>query len=184
MLAVRAVNNRLALTRPTYPPGKYGSFIENGEQGHRLLLLWDDFVPGRWRPAVAGLKQTTCELSTAGWSEEEWARAKRDVVHDLEQRADGMAGAPNVELAKDLSHALADGRDLIPPDELLRQARTWLPTISTKAGNDWWRSQWRADVEHIRVESPELAQIKDPGAAIRAVADGAVQNVGCKVRRP
>ncbi len=182
MLAVRAVNNRLALARADYPPGKYGFFIENGEQGHRLLMLWDDFVPGRWRPAVAGLKKTTCALNTVGLSEAEWNTAKRDLVQELERRAKDAAGVPNFELTKDLSNALTYGRDLIPPDELLDHARTWLPTVGTEAGNDWWRRQWRAGVEHIRVESPELARVNDAGAAIRAVVDEAVQGAGCKVR--
>ncbi|WP_375403937.1 M16 family metallopeptidase, partial [uncultured Sphingomonas sp.] len=182
MLAIRAVNNRLALARPDYPPGKYGMFIENGEQGHRLLILWDDFIPGRWRQAVAGLKKTTCDLSTTGWSETEWTTAKRDVTQDLERRAADMAGAPNVELAKDLSHAVADGRDLIPPDELLRHARTRLPTLDARAANDWWRRQWRAGVEHLRVEAAQLAQVENPETAIRAAADEAVQVIGCKMR--
>jgi hypothetical protein len=173
MLAVRAVNNRLALTHADYPPGKYGMFIENGEQGHRLLMLWDDFVPGRWRPAVAVLKKTTCDLNTDGLSAGEWTAAKQNLIEELEQRTRDMAAAPNVELAKDLSHALADGRDLIPPDELLQRARTFLPAISTQAGNDWWRRQWRAGAEHVRVESPELANVKDPEAAIRAALAGA-----------
>jgi hypothetical protein len=180
MVAMRAVNHRLALTQAPGPPGKYGVFIENGEQGpHRLIMLWDNFEPGRWRPAVAGLKRAACDLSTLGLPEPEWSDAKRYVLQDLERHATDL---PNVELAKDLSHALADGRELIPPNELLRYARTWLPTVSTRAGNDWWRRQWRAGVEHIRVESPELAQVENPQTAIRATADEAVRNVSCKVR--
>lgn len=182
MLAVRGVNNRLALAQGGAPPGKYGLFIENGEQGHRLFLLWDNFAPGQWRSAIRGLKATTCDLSTVGLSEREWTTAKRDVIQDLERRAKDMAGTPNVELAKDLSHAFAAGQDLIPPNELLRHARTRLPTIGTSASNAWWRRQWRAGVEHIRVESPELARIENPGAAIRATVDEAVRNVGCKVQ--
>lgn len=182
MLAVRAVNNRLALTRADYPPGKYGFFIENGEQGHRLLMLWDDFVPGRWRPAVAALKKTTCELETVGFSTAEWTAARQDLTRDLEGRSGSMTRAPNAELAKELANALTYGRDLIPPDELLRHARTWLPTVGTQAGTDWWRRQWRAGVEHIRVESPELARVGDADAAIRATLDEAAQDTGCQVR--
>lgn len=183
MLATRAVNNRLALAQLGHPPGKYGMFIENGEQGHRQIMLWDNFAPGLWRPAVADLKKAACDLDTVGLSEAEWAAAKRDVVGDLERRTREMAGMPNVELAKDLSHAIADGRDLIPPDELLGHARTGLPAITARVANDWWRRQWRAGVEHLRVESPELAQVRNPEAAIRGVADEAVRHAGCKVRR-
>lgn len=182
MLAMRAVNDRLARSQAGFPPGKYGIFIENGEQGHRLIHLWDNFAPGQWRPAVAGLKKVTCDLNTTGFSEPEWAAAKRNLMGELEGRARAMAAAPNFELARELSNALTYGRDLIPPDELLRRARTWLPTLGARAGGDWWRSQWRAGVEHIRVEAPELAQITDPEAAIRAVADKVVRDAGCKMR--
>jgi zinc protease len=180
MLALRAVNYRLGLTQAAGPPGKYGSFIENGEQGpHRLIILWDDFAPGQWQPAVAGLKRTACELSAVGLSEQDWATAKRYVLQDLERRA---ADIPNVELAKDLSHALADDRHLIPPDEMVRHARAVLPTISASAFKAWWRRQWSAGVEHIRVESAELAQVENPDAAIRATIDKATRNASCKVR--
>jgi hypothetical protein len=180
MLALRAINYRLGLTQAAGPPGKYGSFIENGEQGpHRLIILWDDFVPGQWQPAVAGLKRTACELSAVGLSEQDWATAKRYVLQDLERRA---ADIPNVELAKDLPHALADDRHLIPPDEMVRHARAVLPTISASAFKAWWRRQWSAGVEHIRVESAELAQVENPDAAIRATIDKATRNASCKVR--
>jgi hypothetical protein len=180
MLALRAINYRLSLTQAAGPPGKFGAFIENGEQGpHRLIMLWDNFVPGQWRPAVTGLKRTACELSTIGVSEQDWTTAKQYLLQDLERRA---ADIPNVELAKDLSHALADERHLIPPDEMVRHARAVLPTISARAMNAWWRRQWSAGVEHLRVESPELAQVDNPETAIRATVDEATRNVGCKVR--
>jgi hypothetical protein len=166
MVAMRAVLNRLAAAQPGSPPNKFGLFIENGEYGHRLFLLWDNFAPGQWRPAVAGLKKLTCGLSATGVSERDWTMAKQDVVRELENRARDMGKAPNVELAKDLSHALADGRDLIPPDEMLLHARAWLPSIGARAMNRWWRRQWIAGVEHVRVESPELARIEDPRTAI------------------
>jgi zinc protease len=182
MLAMRAVNNRLARVQPGGPPGKVGVFIENGEQGHRLIMLWDNFTADQWRPAIAGLRKTSCDLGTVGFSDLEWTTAKQNVIADLDQRARGMADVTNVELAKDLSHALADGRDLIAPDELLRHAKSWFPTISTQAGNHWWHHQWHAGLEHIRVESPELADVKDPESAIRTTADTAVENPRCKVR--
>lgn len=182
MLAMRAVNDRLARAQVGFPPGKYGIFIENGEQGHRLLHFWDSFTPGQWRSAIAGLKRTTCDLSTAGFSEPEWTAAKQNLLRDLEVRARAVAGAPNFELAREMSNALTDGRDLIPPDELLHHARSWLPTLSVREGGEWWRRQWTAGVEHIRVESPELAQVENRETAIRAAADAAVQDIGCKVR--
>lgn len=181
MVAVRAVNARLA--GPGDAPGKTGLFIENGEYGHRLFLLWDSVVPGQWRSGVTGLKKTTCALRTTGLSAPEWAAARQSVIGELEQRATNMLAAPNVELAKDLSHALADARDLIPPDELLAYARRWLPTIGEKTGNDWWSRQWRAGVEHIRVESPELATIQEPQAAIRAaLAEADPSKDSCRLR--
>lgn len=171
MVAMRAVNARL--DQPGSPPGKTGLFIENGEGGHRLFLLWNNVASGGWRSGVVGLKKTTCALKTNGFAAAAWATAKGHVVGELEQRARDMRGAPNVELAKELSHAVADGRGLIPPDELLAHARVWLPTVSEKVGNDWWRSQWRAGVEHFRVETPEFVGVEKPEAAIRAALAGA-----------
>ena len=107
--------------------------------------------------------------------------AKADVIEDLEERTKDMVDTLNVELAKDLSHAFAAGQELIPPEALLHYARSWLPTVNAQTGNRWWRQQWNAGVQHIRVESPELAQIEDPISAIRKAADGAVEDVSCKV---
>lgn len=182
MLAVRTVNARLAQTRADYPPGKYGFFIENGEQGHRLLMLWDDFVPGRWQPAIASLARTTCDLRRAGFSEPEWTAAKRQLLEELEGRAKTMGEAPNFELARDLSNVLTDGRELVPPDELLLAARTLLPTLSVQEGAEWWRHQWSAGVEHRRVESPELVRLVDPKATIGSVVDQADRAAGCPVQ--
>jgi hypothetical protein len=183
MLAVRAFNNALHAAQPDAPPGKFGLFIENGEYGHRLFLFWDHFESGEGRRSMAGLSETVCRLRTAGLSEQEWAAARRDVVTDLEQHTRDMARMPNVELAKDLSHALADGQELIPPDELLRHASAWFPTIGTEDATAWWRGQWRAGVDHVRVEAPELAQVRDPGTAIRTVVDDAVPDASCRLRR-
>lgn len=182
MLAIRAISNRLALEHPDSPPGAVGSWIEHGEQGHRLIMLWNNFTGDQWRSAVGGLKKVTCDLSTNGFSDPEWTAAKQDVIHDLAGSADGMVDVANVELAKDLSHALAAGKDLIPPDEMLRYARGWFPAIGAMTANQWWHEQWLVGAEHIRVEAPELAMVKDPIAAIRTVADDAVKE-GCKVRK-
>jgi hypothetical protein len=181
MVMVRAVNNRLALAHPDSPPNAVGMWIEHGEQGHRLIMLWNNFTGDQWRSAVGELKQLTCNLRTGGFSEPEWSAAKQDVIHDLAASSDTMAEMANVELAKDLSHALAAGRDLIPPDEMLGYAKGWFPAIGTITANRWWNEQWVAGAEHIRVEASELAMVKDPVAAIRTVADNAVL-AGCKVR--
>lgn len=181
MVAIRGVSRRLE--QPDAPPGKTGLFIENGEQGQRLFLLWDNVAAGRWRPGVIGLKRTTCDLKTNGFSPSAWEIAKRDVIRDLEHHSANMTAVPNVELAKDLSHALVDGRGLVPPDELLRHARAWLPTVGTDAGNEWWRRQWGAGVEHVRVETPELAHVEEPGTAIRAaLAEADPANDRCGLR--
>ncbi len=180
-LAIRAVDNRLTIAQPDAPRGKTGVYIENGEQGHRLVMLWDNFADA-WQPAIVGLSRTACALRTVGFSAAEWDIARRDVIQDLAQRTVDMGKAPNVELAKDLSHALADGRALISPSELLQRAQLLLPTINTDAGNQWWRQQWGAGVEHIRVESPALTQVADPTAAIRRSVDGATAGTGCVVR--
>lgn len=182
MVMVRAVNDRLALAHPDSPPNAVGMWIEHGEQGHRLIMLWNNFTGDRWRSAVAELKQLTCNLRTGGFSEPEWRAAKKDVIHDLAASSDNMAEVANVDLAKDLTHALAAGTDLILPDEMLGYAKGWLPSIGTITANRWWNEQWLSGAEHIRVEAPELAIVEDPLAAIRTVADDAVQ-AGCKVRQ-
>jgi hypothetical protein len=121
-------------------------------------------------------------LKVAGFSEPEWAAAKQRLLEQFEARRNAMAAAPNVELARELSNALTDGRDLIPPDEMLRYAQNRLPTLGAQEGSDWWRRQWASGVEHIRVETPEMSSVEEPGAAIRATVDEAVQDGSCKVR--
>jgi zinc protease len=90
-----------------------------------------------------------------------------------------MGHAKNVELAKDLSHAIAADRELIAPSALLRRARIWLPTIDASTGNAWWRQQWQSGHEHVRVEAPELARVVDPRQAIRAALDAASSLASC-----
>ncbi len=178
-LAFRAASNRLALTRADYPPGKYGMFIENGEQGHRTFIFWDEFVPGRWRPAVAGLSGTMCNLRVVGFSEQEWTTAEQQLLEELDRQTNAMSDASNFGLAMELANALTYGRALIPPNELLLHARTWLPTIGAKQGSDWWRRQWSAGTQHLRVETPEMARINDPVAMIKATAHGPQRDNGC-----
>jgi hypothetical protein len=153
-------------------------FIENGEQGHRLIMLWDNFAGDAWQPALTGLKRTTCELGTVGFSEGEWGTARSDLIQDLERSTRDMGHAKNVELSKDLSHAVAADKELIAPSALLRRARTWLPTIDASSGNAWWRRQWESGAEHVRVEAPELAKVADPAKAIRTTLDAA-SRVNC-----
>lgn len=182
MIVTRAVNLRLTALQPDSPPGKVGMFIENGEQGQRQIMLWDNFADDRWKPAVASLRRIICNLTTAGLTAEEWQAAKRNLVDDLNRRAVDSAKVSNVDLAKDLSHALADDRDLIPPDELLRYAANLLPGVDVRSGSTWWRQQWGSGVEHLRVEAPDLAKVSDPVVAIRAEANEASGSPACKVR--
>ncbi|MEG3163994.1 insulinase family protein [Sphingomonas sp. PB2P19] len=183
LVVTRVVNDRLTSTQPGNPAGKRGMFIENGDQGFRQIMLWDNFSIDQWRPAVAGLASLSCELRTAGFSVREWDIARQAVIHDLEHRVNEMPGVANVEIAKDLSHALAAGQNPVLPNTLLEHARSWLPTVSAQTGSDWWQRQWSAGVDHIRVEAPELAPLDQPLAAFRIVADEAVADVQCKVRR-
>lgn len=183
MLAVRIVNNRLAHAQPDSAPGKVGMFIENGDQGHRQIMLWDNFAADQWQAAVTGLWRATCDLRTSGFSEREWETARQDVLHDLQQRANRMGATPNVEIAKDLSHAVAADRQLVPPDQLLRYAHSFLPTARAETGNRWFRKQWQTAVEHLRVEAPEMAQVATPLSAIRTIADRAIEPPICKVRQ-
>jgi hypothetical protein len=156
-------------------------FIENGEQGQRQIMLWDNFAADQWKPAVTGLWKTTCDLANSGFTAKEWAAAKHNLEAGLKQRTINMPKTANVDLAKDLSHVLADGRDLIPPDELLSYARMMLPQISARNASNWWREQWGSGVEHLRVEDPDLAKVKNPVSAIRAAAVEAVGTSTCKL---
>ncbi len=182
MIVAHAVNLRLTVLQPDSPPGKVGMFIENGEQGQRQIMLWDNFADDRWKPAVASLRRITCNLTTAGFTVEEWEAAKRNLLDDLNRRAADSAKVSNVDLARDLSHALADDRDLIPPDELLRYAANTLPGVDVRSGSTWWRRQWGSGVEHLRVEAPDLANVSDPVVAIRAEAKEATGSSACKMR--
>jgi hypothetical protein len=181
LIVARAINLRLAALQPAAPPGKVGMFIENGEQGQRQIMLWDNFAESRWEPAVAGLRRVTCALTMPGFTTDEWEAAKRGVMADLNHRLADMSKVTNVDLAKELSHAVADGRYLIPPDELFRYAQSTLPRINARSGNTWWRHQWGAGVEHFRVEAPELAKVSDPVDLIRRAANEAIAMPHCKV---
>lgn len=182
LIVARAINLRLAALQPASSPGKVGMFIESGEQGQRQIMLWDNFTEGRWELAVAGLRRVTCELTTSGFAAEEWEAAKRDIMSDLHRRATDMSKVANVDLAKDLSHALADDRSLIPPGELLRYAQNTLPPMDARFGSKWWHQQWRSGVEHLRVEAPELAKVPDPVVSIQRAANNAIGSPVCKVR--
>lgn len=181
LLVTRAINDRLAALQLGSPPGKVGMFIENGEQGQRQIMLWDNFAADQWKPAVTGLRKMTCDLATSGFTAKEWAAARHNLEADLKQRAINMPRTANVDLAKDLSHALADGRDLIPPDEMLIYARIMLPQISARDASNWWREQWGSGIEHLRVEAPDLARVQNPVSAIRAAEVEAAGTFACKL---
>lgn len=182
LIVTRAINKRLVALQPASRPGKVGMLIDNGEQGQRQILLWDNFDKGDWRPAIAGLKRITCDLTVSGFTAVEWNEAERAVTADLEKRAADMAKVSNVDLAKDLSHALADGRYPMSPASMLRQARRWLPRMDHRSGDSWWRRQWGGGVEHIRVETPELANTPDPLVEIRRAAAQANGLQGCATK--
>lgn len=179
LIVTRAINKRLVALQPASRPGKVGMLIDNGEQGQRQILLWDNFDKGDWKPAVAGLIRVTCDLTASGFTAVEWSEAERAVTADLEQRTADMAKVSNVDLAKDLSHTLADGRYPMSSASMLIQARRWLSRINHRSGNSWWHRQWGGGVEHIRVEAPELAKTPDPLGEIRRVAAQANGLQGC-----
>lgn len=182
LLVTHAVNNRLSTLQPANPAGKVGMFVENGEQGQRQIMLWDNYAEGLWEPAIANLQRITCDLTVSGFTADEWEAAKLSLTTDLGRRAVDMPKVANADLAKELSHALADGRSLVPPDELLRYARDTLPRIDARSGNKWWRRQWGSGVKHLRVEGPELAKVPDPVSVIRVTANEASSTPNCKVR--
>jgi len=180
-LAVRAINGWIAAAAGD-AAARRGAFIENGDPGYRQIMVWTDFAPGGWRDAVGDLRRWTCDLATDGLSAAEWDAAKRDLLADLRQDAAAAGRTPNVQLALDLSHAVADGRRLILPDELLRRAPEMLRSVDARAANGWWRRQWRAGTEHLRVEAPEWASAADPLPLIRAAADQAAGTPACRLR--
>ncbi len=179
LTVIRAINNRLAALQPASRPGKVGMLIDDGEQGQRQILLWDNFDTGDWRPAIAGLRRATCDLISFGFTTAEWDEAERAVTADLERRAADMAKVSNVDVAKDLSHALANGRYPVSPASMLRHARRWLSRMDHRSGTSWWRRQWGGGVEHLRVETPALADTPDPLGEIRRAAAQANVLHGC-----
>lgn len=182
LLVMRAIDARLSASQPVSPPGKRGVYIEHGEQGHRLIMIWDHFSPDQWKPAVVGLRRTTCDLVNTGFTEGEWLIAQQNVIRDLERRQSDMAKVPNVDLAIDLSHGLADGRAVISPDEMLRHARTMVPQMGAQLGSEWWRQQWLGGTEHLRVEVPELANVAEPETIVGNAANAALSATACKLK--
>lgn len=181
LVVMRAITDRLAASQPDSPPGKTGIYIEHGEQGHRLIMLWDNFASNQWKPAVVNLRKATCALATAGFTEKEWPAAGQNVIADLEHRARDMATVPNVKLAIDVSHALADGRKPIPPNETLRYARILVPRMDARQGSAWWHREWHGGTEQLRVEAPELADVADPLSTIRGVANADGRGSSCAI---
>lgn len=178
-MATTAVTNRLRAGQSDSQPGKVGAMIETGELGHRQLMLWDHYDAGQWKPAVQQLRRTSCDLLRSGFTDAEWAAARNTLIGELERRAATMATVPNVDIAKDLSRAMADGRALILPDALLAHARAMLPRIDARSGSAWWRAEWRAGREHFRVEEPDFP---DAVAAERDVRDAVGSDRQCRLR--
>lgn len=178
-MAIAAITSRLRAVQPDSPAGKVGAMIETGELGHRQLMLWDHHAAGQWRLAVQLLRRTSCDLARSGFTDAEWTAARDTVIAELERRAAAMATVQNVEIAKDLSRAVADGRALLLPDALLVQARAILPGIDARAGSAWWRTQWRSGREHFRVEEPDFP---DAVAAERDVRDAVGSDRKCRLR--
>ncbi len=182
MVVSRAINSRMAATRPDYPAGKFGFYIEQGDQGHRLLMFWDDFVPAQWKSAVTNLQRTICELQTIGFAEEELDRAKSETIGELKQRVSDMAGVPNHMVAKELADAVTLGRNLISPVELLGMATSTFSEMTPKFINSWWQGQWKSETQHLRVESPDFSGVKNPNRKIRSVAEAEARKQNCRIR--
>lgn len=183
MLMMRAMNNRLGAGREAYPSGSYGFFIENGVNNFRFLVMWDDFVPGRWRDAAANLARTACAIGQTGFTETEWVAAKQSLIAELEQGALRANDAANFDLASQLANAVTLNRNLLSPGELLAVAKSLLPGLAASEGRKWWLSQRAAGAGHLRVTAPELALENDANSAIRAVVNNAVQEEACQIRQ-
>ena len=181
LLMIRALNNRLAIGKEAYHQGQYGSFIENGENGFRSLLLWDNFVPGSWRKAVGDIARIVCEIDLHGFSDAEWSSAKQGLLDELEQRAKKADEARSFEVALQLANALTLERAFFSPAELLLHAKIMLPKLNAVVSRAWWRQQREAGVGHLRVEAPELAHEPDGSSAIRAIVNAATQDKRCLI---
>ncbi|MEL7699439.1 MULTISPECIES: M16 family metallopeptidase [Citromicrobium] len=181
LLMMRVINNRLATGREAYPAGSYGFFIENGANNFRFLVMWDDFVPGRWREAAANLVQTACDIGQTGFTEAEWAAAKQSLIAELEQRAGRANEAANFDLALQLANAATLDRDLLPPGEMLAVARSLLPGLDASEGRKWWLDQRAQGSRHLRVTSADLASQTNANAAIRKAINDAVSEEACQI---
>lgn len=181
MLIMRAVNNRLGAGREAYPAGSYGFFIENGVNNFRFLVMWDDFVPGRWRQAAANLARTVCDIRQTGFTESEWAAAKQGLIAELEQGAVRANEAANFDLALQLANAVTLDRNLLSPGEMLAVAQSLLPGLDASEGRNWWLDQRAAGAWHLRVTAPELTLENDANSAILDVVNDAVHDEACQI---
>jgi zinc protease len=181
MLMMRALNNRLKAGREAYPTGSYGFFIENGVNNFRFLVMWDDFVPGRWREAAANLARSVCDIRQTGFNEAEWATAKQGLIAELEQGAVHANEAANFDLALQLANAVTLDRNLLSPREMLAVAKSRLPGLDASEGRIWWLNQRAAGASHLRVTAPELALENDANSAIRNVVNDAVHDEACQI---
>lgn len=180
MIAMRSANARMAQLYTDYPEGKYGFYIDNGTQDYHQMMFWDDFVPGRWREATTRLLRLNCSITTAGFTTDEVNQAAAAVLSDLSSSAATVADAPNSWLAKELADAKTSNRELIPPNEMLDFAKTFVSTNKVANLNSWWRTKWSAGRHHLRVESPELAMSKNAIGDINTVVDSLGLDQSCK----
>jgi Peptidase M16 inactive domain/Insulinase (Peptidase family M16) len=181
MIAMRAVNARMAGQYSDYPEGKFGFFIDDGAQGYRQMMFWDDFVPGRWREAATKLLQLNCSITTIGFSEEEVRQATEAVLGDLSNRSATVADAPNSWLAKELADATTAKRDLVPPSEMVEFAKTIASKTTAADLNLLWRNRWSAGRHHLRVESPGFAVSKDARGEIQTAVNSSELAKSCKL---
>jgi hypothetical protein len=181
MIAIRAVNARMAGQYADYPEGKFGFFIDDGAQGYRQMMFWDDFVPGRWRDAATKLMRLNCSITKDGFSDDEKRRAVEAVLGDLSNRAATVAEVPNSWIAKELADAITTKRYLVPPTEMLEFAKTFASTTGADGLNSWWRDRWSAGRRHLRVESPAFAKNKGTLGQIQTVVKAANLEESCKL---
>lgn len=180
MIAMRAANARMAGQYSDYPEGKFGFFIDDGAQGYRQMMFWDDFVPGRWREATTRIAQLNCSIAKAGFSDDEVRQSGEAVLNDFSTSAATIADAPNFWLAKELADATTTKRELIAPTEMFEFAKIIVPTITGVNLNSWWRNRWSEGRQHLRVESPMFATSKDARGEIQSVLDAARLEQGCR----
>lgn len=182
-LVKQAVNARLNALFPGASPGATGMYVERGELGQRLIMLWNNFTGDDWQTAITGIKRLTCSLSRSGFTAAEWQTARSAVLRTLRREREGMAGTPNVDVARRIGAAEAAGEPVIAPDAHHAFAEQWLHRMDHLAGHRWWRNQWNPRREHVRVESTSLpTDGRAAVAMIRSATEAAPALHDCNVR--